>query len=461
MLRKFFTSPSLRNLLFVLLLSGTAFGLGYLAMRHTVQRDVTFNANNSLDPASIEVLRQLDGPVTITVYATEQDARLGDIRKIIRDFLSLYPRYKTDINLVFVDPSKDEAKARAAQIRYNGEMVVEYAGRSEHLTRINEQIVTSTLLRLAHTRDQTVMYLDGHGERKLDGIANFDLGSLFGAKLKQSGFHLGSLNLALAQEVPDNVSVLVITQPQLDLMPGEVDKLLRYVDRGGNLLWLVDAEPLHGLERLAGILHVQLPPGIVIDPAATEMNAPATWSLGATYPPHAITNNFNLITAFPSARPLVWDENPTVQNDSKSWQHSVLVEVAARGWVSRKLANGKAPEGKLRFDKQHDTPGPAVVAMALHRTVKNREQRIVVVGNGAFLANSYAGNGGNVTLGVNIVNWLASEERLITQPARAAKDSSLVLSEMQLRVISICFLLALPLLLASVGGLIWWKRRRA
>jgi len=255
--------------------------------------------------------------------------------------------------------------------------------------------------------------------------------------------------------------VLVITQPQLDLMSGEVDKLLRYVDRGGNLLWLVDAEPLHGLERLAAKLQVQLPPGIVIDPAAEKMNAPVTWSLGTAYPPHAITHNFNLITAFPSARPLVWNGNPPASNDSQSWQHNVLVEVASRGWVSRQSANGKVPKGKPVFDKQHDTPGPAVIAMALQRTVKDRKQRIVVVGNGAFLANSYAGNGGNVTLGMNMVNWLASEERLITQPARSAQDSSLMLSEVQLRNISIIFLLGLPLLLAGVGGVIWWKRRRA
>jgi len=45
--------------------------------------------------------------------------------------------------------------------------------------------------------------------------------------------------------VPSNGSVLVITQPQINLLPGEVDKLLRYVDGGGNLLWLLDAEPLH------------------------------------------------------------------------------------------------------------------------------------------------------------------------------------------------------------------------
>lgn len=449
MLNKLITAPSLRNLFFVLLLLAGASGLGYLANRYHVQHDITLNTNNSLEPGSVAVLAQLKDPVKVTVYATERDARLGDIRKIIRDFFSLYQRYKPDIDLLFIDPTQEPDKARDANIQFNGEMVIEYAGRSEHLTQINEPILTSTLLRLAHTRDQTVMYLDGHGERKLDGIANHDLGVLFGAKLKQNGFRISSLNLALAQEVPDNTSVLVITQPQIDLMPGEVDKLLRHVERGGNLLWLVDAEPLRGLELLAEKLGLLLPPGIVIDPSAAEMNAPATWSLGASYPPHAVTRNFNLITVYPFARPILWNENP-------EWEHHVLVEVAPRGWVSR-----SAQKEKPHFDKQHDTPGPTVIALALQRNINDREQRIVVAGSGSFLSNSFAGNGGNVDMGVNMVNWLSSEEHLITVQPRAAKDSSLVLSQTQLSVISITFLLGLPLLLLATGGYIWRKRRSA
>jgi len=451
MLRKFFTSLSSRNLIFVALLLATAIGLGYLANRHHLQRDITLNASNSIEPASVSILKQLDAPLTITVYATEQDAKLGDIRKLIREFVSLYQRHKSDLKLVFVNPEKEPEKTRAARIQLNGEMVVEYAGRSEHLTQINEQTLTSALLRLAHSREQTVMYLDGHGERKLDGIANQDMGALFGAKLKQNGFKINSLNLAIAQDVPRNASLLVITQPQLDLLPGEVDKLLHYVERGGNLLWLLDAEPLHGLEKLADKLNLVLPPGIVIDPAATEMNAPATWSLGTSYPPHAITNGFSLITAFQSARPLEWDEAP-------EWQHHVLVEVAARGWVSH---NASSNTPVSRFDKQHDTPGPVAIALAMQRDINDAEQRIVVVGNGAFLANSFAGNGGNVDLGINMVNWLTGEERLITLQPRAAKDSNLVLNKMQLTAISAGFLILLPLLLAIVGGVIWWKRRRA
>lgn len=457
MLRKFFTSHSLRNLLYVLLLLGIALGLGYLASRHPVQRDLTFNASNSLEPASVTVLNQLAGPVNITVYATLQDARLGDIRKIVREFVSLYQRYKPDLKLVFIDPEKEPETTRAARVQLNGEMIIEYAGRSEHLTQINEQTVTSTLLRLAHTTNQTLMYLDGHGERKLDGGANHDLGLLFGAKLKKNGFKISSLNLAIAQDVPGNTRVLVITQPQVDLMPGEVNKLLRYVERGGNLLWLIDAEPLHGLERLAEKLDLQLPPGIVIDPSAIEMNAPATWSLGTSYPPHAITNGFNLITAYPRARPLAWNESP-------NWQHHVLVDAAANGWVSQAQSDKLVDENHLSghtFDKQHDTKGPVVIALAMQRNINDVEQRIVVVGNGAFLANSFAGNGGNVDLGVNMVNWLARDEQLITLQPRAAKDSNIVLSKIQLTVISATFLFGLPLLLAGVGTFLWWTRRRA
>ncbi|MGC2165681.1 MAG: GldG family protein [Gallionella sp.] len=449
---KFVYSPLLRNMLFVAIALGSVTGLGFLADRYTIQRDLTHDASNSLEPASIAVLNQLEGPVKVTVYATEMDARLGDIRKIIRGFLSLYQRYKPDINVVFVDPEKEPERTRAAHAQLNGETVFEYAGRSEHLTQINEQIVTSTLLRLAHSRDQLVMYLDGHGERKLDGIANHDLGTFFGAKLKQNGFRISGLNLALAQEVPRNVSVLVITQPQLDLLTGEIDKIIRYIDYGGNLLWLVDAEALHGLQPLAEKLDLLLPPAVVVDPAASGMNAPTTWSLGATYPPHAITRNFNLITAFPYARPLVW-------NESSEWKYHALVEVASRGWASRSMFKIKDSKETPAFDKQHDIHGPAIIAAALSRSLKEKDQRIVVVGNGAFLANSYAGNGGNVDLGISMVNWLAGDDQLITLQPRAARDNNLMLSKTELNVIGIGFLLVLPLLLAARGIYVWRSRR--
>lgn len=439
----------LRNLLTTLLLLAVLGGLGWLAQRYTWQRDITFNAANSLEPASVAVLKSLTGPVKVTVYATEHDPRLGDVRKLIRDFFALYQRYKSDIELVFINPEQFPDQARQAQIKLNGEMVLEYAGRREHLTKLNEPVLTNALLRLGRSEQRLVFYLDGHGERKLDGIANFDLGNPFGAKLKQNGLQIKGLNLAIAPEVPRNTAVLVLTQPQLDLLPGEVDKLLQFVEQGGNVLWLIDQGPLHGLERLAEALDLILPPGTVIDPAAAEMRAPLNWALGSQYGAHAITRNFDLITAFPSARPLVW-------NDNLDWKRTPLLEVAARGWVS--LADGPAT---IQFQPRRDTLGPVTLATALERERNERQQRIVVVGNGEFLSNSFAGNGGNVDLGLNMLNWLSSDERLINISARPGKDSQLQLSQTWLTVISAGLLLLVPLLLAAWGGYLWWSRRRA
>ena len=297
----------LKNIAFAIALLAASVALYQLAARHSLQWDLTQSASNTLESSSVEVLKQLSGEIKITVYATAQDANQEDIHKLIHDFIALYQRYKPDITLTFVDPVKQPEEARKVNIQANGEMLVQYGGRVEHLTLLNEQALTSALLRLAHSKDKLLMFLDGHGERKLDGIANHDLGE-FGKRLQQNGYRLSSLNLTIAQDVPRNASMLLITQPQVDMLPGEVDKLLRYVAQGGNILWLIDAEPLHGLEPLAEKLGLLLTPGIVIDPAAEEMRAPANWALAAGYPPHAVTHNFNLITVFPFARAIGSEE---------------------------------------------------------------------------------------------------------------------------------------------------------
>lgn len=436
--------PLLKRIASLLLVLAVAGGLFQLAARYPAQWDVTQNALNSLEPGSVEALALLKGPVNITVYATEKDVQVGDMRKLIREFVALYQRYKPDISLTFVDPVKDAEAMRKAAVKGNGEMVVEFGGRSEHITTLNEQTLSSALLRLAHNKDQLVMYLGGHGERKLEGAANHDLGE-FGGRLKQLGYRLSSLNLTVAQDIPANASMLVLTHPQIKLLPGEVKKLLRYVDEGGNLLWLVDNEPLRGLEPLAEKLGITIPPGIVIDPSAQEMNAPMNWTLGSGYPPHAVTRNFDLITVFPDARALNADQN-------NNWKAHTLVEGAARGWISDHGID-------KNFDRNRDIPGPVNLAIALQRNVDSRDQRIVVVGSGAFLANVYSGNGGNLDLGINMVNWLAAQERLITVQPRAAKDAQIILSKHQLTALSASFLIALPLILFAAG--IWaWRRRK-
>ena len=213
-----------QNGLFALLLAAGAFLAVYAVKDNRLQWDITQNQRNTLSQGTRDVLAKMTGPISITAYATTQDPALGDVRRLISDFVAPYKRAKPDLTLVFIDPREQPKQTAAANVRSNGELVIEYGTRSEHLTDFNEQALANLLQRLARSQERLIMYVDGHGEPKLDGQANFDLGD-FGRQLGTKGFRIQGLNLAVAPEVPDNVSVLVLTPPRVDMLKGEVDKI--------------------------------------------------------------------------------------------------------------------------------------------------------------------------------------------------------------------------------------------
>lgn len=436
-----------RNSVFAILLILLPALLGYMAWETRVQWDVSQNERNSLSQASVEVLEKIDGPLTVTVYATSQDAQLGNVSGIIRDFLSPYQRSKPDFNVTFIDPAEQPKLAQLAGVQLNGEMVVEFNGKREHLTTFNEEALTNLLMRLARPKEKRVMALSGHGERKLDGIASRDLGE-FGKQLAAKGFKIEALNFTIDGDVPADTSLLILSSPQVDLPEGAVDKVLAYIESGGNLLWLLDQEPLHGLQPLAEKLELTLTPGVVIDPQARQLKAPITFSVGANYGQHPVTHNFDYITVFPFARQI------TV-NDNEEWHSVSLVEAAQSGWVE----TGEL-DGGIAFDSMYDVAGPVSIAATLSRTVHEREQRIAVIGSGYFLANTYLGQGKNLDFGVNLVNWLAGDENLIAIQPRSTVDSSLALDESTLTILAWSFLIVMPLIFTASGTIIWWKRRR-
>jgi hypothetical protein len=439
-----------QNGLFVVLLVAAVLLLARLSQDHFRQWDLTQNARNSLSPGTVQTLAVLKGPVTVTAYYTaEQDASVGDVRQRIADFMTPYRLAKGDLTVAFVDTRADPKRAEAANIRMNGEMVVTYDGRSEHLTALDEQSFANLLARLARNAERQVFFLDGHGERSPKGIANHDLGE-FGRRLEAKGFKTTIVNLGVAPGVPDNASMLVIAGPRVDLLPAEVAKLRAYIDRGGSVFWLLDQEPLHGLQPIADLLGLQLTPGVVVDPAANELRGAGPVAIAFAYGRHPATRGFTLNTAFPNARRIA------VNDDAKVWRPTPLVSVAQEGWVE----TGPL-DAEVSFDKARDIRGPVTVVTALERDLDGKVQRIVVSGSGDFLANTYAGLLGNIDLGINLVNWLAGDEGLITLEPRSRIDANLELSRSWLVFIALTFLIVLPAAFLFTGGMIWWRRRRA
>jgi len=439
----------IQNGIFAVLLVVAAFLILWLLKDSRLQWDLTQSQRNTLTKATLDVLTRMPGPINVTAYARPRDAVQGDLREQINEFIAPYQRVKPDLSLKFVNPSENPNETRAANVRLDPELVIQYGKVTEHLTSFNEQAMANLLQRLVRGQERLVMYVTGHGEPALDGERNFDLGN-FGQQLANKGFRIGALNLAIAQEVPDNVSVLVLAAPRAPLQRAELVKLKSFLERGGNLLWLIDQAPLQGLEPLAEYLGLVLTPGIVIDPVAAGMGGQATLAIGNSYGVHPITEGFAYNTVFPQVRQIA------TRPENADWHSTELVRAAQRGWVE----TGSLDKA-VRFDKDRDVPGPITVAVTLERKVKDKDQRVVVFGGTSFLANMYVGNVTNLDLGVNVLNWLAQDENLITVQPRPSVDSQLQLSQFMVNILGLFFLIILPAVLLFAGGMIWWRRRQA
>lgn len=440
--------------MFALALLVGAGAVGYLSTRHDVIADWSKDGRASLSTESRAVLNHLQGPVEIVSYANPQ----SDLRQTVASFIERYRRAKPDLSLRFVDPQQDPAAMRELGITVDGALIVHYQGREQRLDELSERSLTNALERLARGGERIVAFVTGDGERRADGKANADMGT-FMAQLEGRGMRAVPLNFSQVTGVPQHTDLVVLASPELALPQGAVKALDDYIANGGNLLWL--SEPTNddlGLQPLADALGVRMLPGVLVDGqgAALGLKDPRMIALG-DYPPHAITRGLTLTTLFPQASALA-------QVTRSGWQVKPFLRSGPQSWTEFQPIDNSKPSD-IRFDADAgELKGPLDFGFALTRlspSPEKGEQRVVVIGDGDFLSNTFLGNGGNRALGERIFDWLLGDDALVNLPPRGAPDRALQITQGQLNAVTLGFLVGLPLLLLLAGSFIAWRRRRA
>lgn len=443
-------SLRIQHSLFLLLFITLLGLLAWLGQRYQFEVDLSATARHSLTPATINLLEEMPGPISITAYARELE--FSRSREAILHLLKKYQRHKEDIQLQFVNPDNHPERVRNNDITIEGELVIQYQGRQQHLQGLSEEALNNTLLRLLRRGKQTIYILTGHGERKLDSQANHDLG-LFGQQLREHGLHVQSWNLSAQARLPEDAASLILASPQTAYLPGEVDLLQAYIESGGNLLWLLEPEQLQGLDNLASSLGVELIPGTIADPSAELLGvANAAFTLISDYPDHPVTRELDNITLLPLAAALELAEGG-------EWQSTPLLQSSAQSW-----SETGGLDQYVQFDADEDIAGPLITAYLFSRpgtgeTSETSPQHVAVIGDGDFLSNNYLGNGANLNLGLGLINWLSGEERLNKVTTSDNRDVRLTIDQTSLNILSWVFLILLPLGLLLSGAGIWYRRK--
>ncbi len=434
-------------LLFITLLAVAA----WLSNRFPVTFDLSSNQRNSLSAESAHLLEAIEHPLEVTLFISPVNEARPLFELLFERYQLLQPKFQYRI----LNPDLYPELLREHDIRYEGEVVIEYQGRSEKVSQISESSITNAIQRLMRQSERWLVFLQGHGEPNPYREANHDYSRL-ATQLASMGYTIENLNLAQSASIPGNTDVLILASPRVALLPGEIDLLRDYIEQGGNLLWLADPDQINdGLDLLADQIGIEFLPGVIVDPNSQLMGLDRIdFALVSEYPRHPITLNLNGTSLFPQARALEFfgDEN---------WEQQVFLVSDARSWNETGTMRGEIIKG----DDADEVSGPLKIGLTLARSHHNDdgelfEQRIAVIGDVDFLSNRYLGNGSNLEIGVNLVNWLSHDDKLIAISPRPAPDTRLELSRWELMAIGFTFLLLLPLGLITTGLRIWLKRRK-
>ncbi|MCG6886142.1 MAG: GldG family protein, partial [Proteobacteria bacterium] len=401
--------------------------LAWLSQRYSVESDWTATGRNTLSEASVRLLERMPEPVTIVAFA--RDTSLVPTRRNVEELIRRYQIHKPDITLNFINPDTEPEQTRAQNITVDGELVISYGNRTEHVTVLQEEAITNTLARLLRSGEKHIVFLTGHGERRPDGEANHDYGQ-FMKHLANKGLKAVSLNLIEEHTIPADTAVLVIASPQTDYLAGEIKLIQNYLQQGGNLLWLHEPGSLHGLDTLAQTLEIRFVPGVIVDPTTQLLGIKdPSFALVTRYGDNPVTKDFKFMSIFPRASGIQFLGKSEPEADhsdgNRTWVSNAILLTVERSW-----SESDALEGVVEYTQGSDTLGPLAIGLALHRNKPatsaptrpdsdadpTPNQRVVVLGDGDFLSNTYLGNQGNQDLGYNILNWLSNDDAFISIP---------------------------------------------
>ncbi len=441
----------IQHIIYVILLLSCIFSAGWLSNEYNIRSDWTAGARHSLSQDTLQLLAEINQPVSIRSYQAD-DATLI---KAITEILNRYKYNNSNFNFQVINPDLHIAQAKADHIEKYGQTIIEYNGQQERIDSLSEESITNALLRLYRGEQASLLFLTQHNDISITDSSPRGY-ALLAQQLSQKGFISRHINL-LQHTLSPGRDVLVISSADNALHENEIRSIVNYIQQGGNLLWLHESNTDQSMNAVAAELNISFLSGMIVDDNEKVRNMlqlkhPAIVPI-LEYRLHPITQKMQYYTLFTGASGL-----QTLSNDSP-WIQSDLLITSDSSW---------SETGELfpsaQFDPQSDIPGPHVIGIAQQRQINNNNlassQRVVIIGDSDFLNNQNLGKGGNLDFISKSFNWLSEADKLINISPKDAPDLELKLSTQAAAIISAVFLFALPLVFITSGLLIWHKRRK-
>ncbi len=493
--------------------------LGYLTTipSYKYYYDATATKKNTLAELSQEVMRQMDGKLTMTTYVNLLDEHynkgIPENQNRDKELFDQYVRFKPDMKMKYVYYYADTGNKELEE-RYPGLTPKEIAWKLAEINELDielfkpyeeikdqvdlasegfrfvrlierengrktflrifddsslnpkENEISTAMKRLVVDKVPNVAFVIGSGQRDIRRAGDRDYytfanSTTFRHSLINKGFE--TMTLSLEQEVPENVDILVIADANTAFSEKALEQLFRYIERGGNLIVAVEPGKAEWMNPLLEPLGVQMLPGELVQPS--ESYDDNLLLCGFTEAAGNVVSGFqklirgNYGITMPGAAGLSYV-------DGKGFKVTPVLLTRGKGsW--NELDTKNFVDEKAILNLEHgEQEGAYITLLSLTRAVKKREQRIVVLGdadcisNAELLMSRVGFRSSNFSLITGLFRWMSYDEFPLEIVRPDFPDNVLELKKETLPLIEIGLMWIFPFLFVLGGIVVWLKRRR-
>ncbi|MCK5452706.1 MAG: Gldg family protein, partial [Calditrichia bacterium] len=330
-------------------------------------------------------------------------------------------------------------------------VVVESGIKRETINEFGESNLTNAIIKVTRELDKVIYFTTGHGERNIEGETPQDYKQAVDG-ITSENYMVKSINLAEERKIPRDCSVLVSAGPKADFFPFELDSIKSYIEGGGKYFVMLDPQININLMDFLTTYKFQFQDDLVVDASGVGQlfGMGPEIPLVSNYEDHEIFKDFSVMTFYPQARSI----GESTEGE-EGFTTTILFKSSPSSWGEIDYKNRQ-----VAFDADRDLKGPVPLAVVSTKSMSgNKKAQILVMGDSDFAASGYIQNSGNKDLFLNIVNWLAEEEDMITIRPKEIDDRRVNLTAKDSKIILYVSVIALPLLVVIAGVFVYFKRR--
>ncbi|MDR1902308.1 MAG: GldG family protein [Treponema sp.] len=431
--------------------------------------DLTENQLFSLSEQTRQVLDGLTSPISIFgLWAPGQEVTQ------VAEVIKFYTDANRNIHFEAIDPDrnpglltkydKDKTGLSSGTLIVEGEkgfrvipyidmLDIDYSNpQSPRVTGFAvEKRITSAIV-YAGTGVTPIIYeISGHQETSLSQLNMKET-------IEKENYTLLPLNL-LRQDVPQDASALIINSPKSDLAPGEAEKILAYLEKGGRLLILSDMQSGQETPNLDDMLRsygIRFDYGLAVE---TDQN----YTAGTQY--FIIPN----LASHDITKSLIDKETPMIltfaqgltalETRRRTVEVTPFLNTSGQGYLRTDTGNNSS------YRLPSDISGPIVMGMAVkdpqYAMGQEPQTRIAAIACGSLLeqVGIFSQIPGNIELFMNSLFWLEERPDTVSVSSKSLFIFPMQINNMHIIVFGAIFVILIPLA-CFIAGFVTWLRRR-